>query len=99
MFGRMALMQKRLIDSLVVAALALMIVGCHRPTEKEILGAYTHTFGNVTDKIFLQTNGVFRQEIRYADGRVWNLTNTWTFTNLAICLHQSYQVYDFEKQV
>ena len=97
--GRLALMQKKLIDLLVVAVLALVIVGCHRPTEQEILGAYTHTFGNVTDKIFLGTNGIFRQEIKYTDGRVWNLTNTWTFTNLAICLDQSYMAYDEEKQL
>ena len=84
---------------LLITASILVVVGCRRPTEKEVLGTYMHSFGKVTDKIVLQTNGVFWQEIKYADGKVWNLTNTWFLTNLVICLEQSYMAYDEENQI
>jgi len=82
----------------VVCVGLLVLYGCRPPTNQEVVGTYVQTFGNVTDKLILMPDGIFRQELKCDDGRVWRLTNTWTLNNLAICLDQYFMVYDEEKK-
>jgi hypothetical protein len=88
------ILRGNLINTGLLLAVSILVIGCGAPTKEDVLGSYTHTFGNITGKIVLMTNGVFGQEIKHSDGRVWNMTNTWTLQHLAITLDQSYHVFE-----
>ncbi len=69
------------------------------PTEASVVGAYLHTNRDLTDKIVLEPGGRFYQEVTYADGRVWSMTNSWSLTDLTLRLDECYETYDWEKSV
>ncbi len=88
--------RKRIETLLLMAVLASVVVGCSEPIKQDVVGTYTWSFSNVTDKIMLLPDGTLRQEVSYAGGTVWKLTSTWNLKHRAIFLDKSYQAYDEE---
>src|SRR5258705_9505981 len=91
------MMHNTTISLLLIAVLASS--GCFEPSTKQVIGTYTLSISNVTDKIVLLPGGEFRQELTYVGGPTWKLTNRWGLVHRAITLHESYLAYDGDAKV
>jgi hypothetical protein len=95
-WGMKTILFNNLIKSLLLVAVTICLAGCKPPTKADVIGTYTHSNQGANDKIVLNPDGTFQQEVKYADGRVWTMTNSWTLINQNIQLNECYQVFDEE---
>ncbi len=82
------------ITNLLLLIAVVAAAGCSEPTAEDLIGTYTFSFTNVTDKILIRPDGVFRQELTYVGRPSWKLTNHWELVHRVIILKESYLPYD-----
>jgi len=79
----------------LIALQILLISGCE-PKKSELIGVYTRSRGAEIETIELKSDGTFRQTVKYPDGRMWAINDSWKLNGTVVQLSRRYEVYDFE---
>lgn len=86
-----------LLNRFVLMAVSLLTMsGCDRFNPAVIAGTYTRTVPGLSETLLVNADGTFEQTVKFADGEVFSVKDSWTNQYRQVSFKRLYVVFDVE---